>query len=292
MNKNRLKTVIFGYETRVTAIISNGLVHRAPKRVTIGMIRNELNLLEKRLKLTDSEKHDFWNRSLGLYNRISKKSFSLMRAPVLPQKTDKTYDSVLKLRKNAVYETVRNEFRRLEKEKNDLSNAIEYRAKTEEYRNLVRSGVFYLCSSHIKPAKDHADWEGKIYVSKFWRERIDDDRIRARVEAYIRNHDIKTVEWVTGSPVWLIFRPNCKHYFISVPVEEVLSKSCRSMLKQHGGYMQEVPELSYEETQYKFYYERLKVLVYLKSMFDCDGLDKDIAETRKLVRKWYGMIRK
>lgn len=291
MDKNRLKSVIFGYEMRITAIISNGLVHRATKRTTLQILKNELVKFQKRVKLSDSEKHELWNRSLFLYNKISKKSFSLLRKALNVEKTDKDYDKVLEMRKTVVYESFRKEFKTLELEKNSLANEVEHRAKAENFKDLTSSGVFFLASSHVKPAKDHADWEGKIYVSEFWKDRVDDNQDRARIEAYIRNHDIKTVEWVTGEPVYLIFRPNCKHYLIPLDIEEVLHNSARALLKKHSGYMYHTHEMTYEEGQYRLYYERLKTLRYLQTMFDCEKLREDIAKTRKLTVQWYDRAR-
>ena len=51
-------------------------------------------------------------------------------------------------------------------------------------------------------------------------------------------------------------------------------------------YMEDEKEISYEYGQYKTYYERLKMLTYMKSMFDAEDLDEDIKNTRELVRKW------
>lgn len=273
---------------RITAAISNGLVNRAPKRVTLGVLRSELQKFENYVKLSDSEKHALWNRSLGLYDKISKKSFLLLRSA---KNADKTYDKVLEERKSIVYEAFRKEFKRLEADKNELADAIEYRAKRDRFRETVSSGIFYLCSSHIKPAQDHAEWEGKIYVKENWKDLILEDTNRARIEAYIRNHDIKTVEWVTGEPVYLIFRPNCKHFLKEVPVEEVLTSSVRSMLKKYGMYHRDLPEMSYEYREYKLYYERLKVMKYLDSMFTCSGLRMDIQKTRNLALKWFDKAR-
>lgn len=283
MTKNRLKTVLFGYEIRVTAAISNGLVFSVPKQKTLKIIKKELSRVQKYLNLSYSETHSLWLDSYSRYMRVSKKAFSSLRRA----KTDDIeYDDMLKLRKNIVYETVRPEFKLLEHEKNDLANEIEYRAKKDRLTSVTDSGVFYLCSSHINPAKDHAEWEGKIYVSADWRNRVSSESDKMRIAAYIQNHQIRTVEWVTREPVWMIFRPNCKHFFINVDVEEVLGNSTRKLLKKYDMYMEPEKEISYEEGQFKTYYERLKMLSYLKEMFDAENLDKDMSETRKLVQKW------
>ena len=220
---------------------------------------------------------------------MSKQSFSLLRRAEktleIRADTENEYDERLKLRKNVVYGVAKKEFKGLEHTKNDMANEYEYRGKREDIHQLLEEGVFYLCSSHKNPAKDHAEWEGKVYVAADWRSRIDQD-MHGKVAAYIRNHDVRTVEWVTGEPVYLVFRPNCKHYLIPVTVEEVLGNSVKKLLKSHDMYMENEKEISYPEGQYKNYYERLKMLTYLNSMFDAEDLGSDIKETRKLVRKW------
>lgn len=217
--------------------------------------------------------------------RVSKKSFSLLRKANFAEKGTKDYEEELKNRKNIVYKSLRNEWKLLEREKNELANEYEYRFKHDSLFEQFQSGVFYLCSTHVNPAKDHADWEGKVYVNADWEDRVDPD-MHGKIAAYIRNHDIKTVQWVVGEPVYLITRPNCKHYFIEISVEEVLRNSVRKLLKKHNMYMENEPEQSYEYGQYKNYYERLKALTYLHHMFDAEELSVDIIETRKLARKW------
>lgn len=289
IKKKRLKSVLYGYEVRSSAIIGNSLVHSVPKQKTLKLIRNELSRVKKYANLSESETTTLWLDSYSRYMRVSKNVFSGLRkaenAYKATEKTDLEYDEYLKLRKNTVYQDIRKEFRNLEKEKNSVADAYEYRAKHDQLQDLFSSGVFYLCSSHVNPAKDHADWEGKVYISEDWQDRVDPDTA-GKIQAYIQNHQIRTVQWVTSDPVWLITRPNCKHYLMEVSVEEVLGSSVKTMLKRHQMYMADEPEQSYEYGQYKTYYERLKMLTYLDSMFDAEDLSKDIKETRKLVQKW------
>lgn len=283
LKKNRIKQVLYGYEIRATAIIGNGLVHRVPKQQSLKLIRKELGKVQKYAGLSRNETHQLWLDSYARYMKVSKKSFSELRKSGAYKLE---YDDELKMRKNIVYGHLRKEFRSLEYEKNELANDYEVRAKRDTLNDLLQDGIFYLCSTHINPAKDHAEWEGKIYVNEDWAEQVQDDSERSRISAYIRNHHIRTVQWVTGDPVYMIYRPNCKHYFIPVATEEVLSSSVKKMLKEHDMYMEDEPEQTYEYGQYKNYYERGKMLTYLKSMFDAEELDKDIKENNKLVKKW------
>lgn len=285
LGKNRAKQVFFGYEVRVNAIIGNSLVHRVPKQQTLKIIRKELVRLTNYADLSPSETHHLWLQSYSRYMRVSKKTFSSLRRANIAEKGTKDYEDELALRKNIVYKSLRKEWKLLEHDKNQLANEYEHRNKFNSLWEQFQTGVFYLCSTHINPAKDHADWEGKVYVHEDWESRVSPET-HDKVAAYIRNHNLHTVQWVVGEPVYLITRPNCKHYFIEVSVEEVLGSSVRKMLKKHNMYMKDEPEQSYEYGQYKNYYERLKALTYLHRMFDAEELSADISNTRKLARKW------
>lgn len=241
----------------------------------------------KSLKLSELEKRDLWTDNYSRYVQVSKKSFSALRKANNAQKGTKDYEEELKLRKNIVYEYIKPQFKQLEAEKNYLANEYEFQYKHSELREQFEEGIFYLCSSHINPAKDHAEWEGKIYVHEDWEERVGDNPdLASRIRAYIKNHKIKTVQWVTGEPVWLCTRPNCAHFLKEVSIDEVLNNGVKSLLKKHNMYHKDVKQLSYEEIQYKKYYERLKMLSYLSYMFDSEKLNKDISKTKKIIKSW------
>lgn len=280
MNKARLKTLLYGLELRSTAIIANGLVHRVPKRVVMKQLRTELAVSNRRIGLNLVEISSLYASLENRYVIVSRKTFSGLR------KSDKEYKEKLAERQDVVYSVVRSTvLERLERDKNILADVVEKRKKTAELGKLLSSGVFYLCSSHEKPAKDHEGYEGRVYISEDWENRCA-EADRASIRAYVKRNGTRTVEWVTGAPVYMIFRPNCKHYFIPVSVEEVLGRSEKELLEAHKGYMKdEIPE-TYEKSQYKGYYERLKALTYLKKMCPSSELDKDITRTRKLVLKW------
>lgn len=111
--------------------------------------------------------------------------------------------------------------------------------KTSELRHkkmLVRAVlqdddiVFFLCSKHNLPAKDHEKWQGLIYVDRYWRQKISGDMYYA-VSSYIRNHDVLTVQEIMGPPVYLTTRPWCGHYFIPLDTKYVLRNSLNKILK-------------------------------------------------------------
>ena len=106
----------------------------------------------------------------------------------------------------------------------------------EDSRSLEEPIIFYLASHHANPAQDHEFWEGKLYVDRFWRNTVHatyPGELIKKIERFIKSNDIKTVQWVTGFPVYFITRPYCKHFFIPVPTQEVLSEEIKQIKKNH-----------------------------------------------------------
>lgn len=109
------------------------------------------------------------------------------------------------------------------------------RKKQRAIRTELNStdNVFFVCSKHRKPAEDHKDYQGKIYVDRFWRTKLD-ETMQKKVEAYIKNHNVLTVQYIMGEPVYMTTRPYCKHYFIPVPTSTVLSTSYKKVVEDTG----------------------------------------------------------
>lgn len=98
--------------------------------------------------------------------------------------------------------------------------------------------IFYACSSHSKPAKDHADYQGKIYVDRYWRKyctgTVPEWMILA-VEEFIQKNGILTVQKIMGPPVWLATRSYCKHRFHPVNTLTVLTEDPKSYIRKTYG---------------------------------------------------------
>lgn len=280
LNKERTKQLLYGLELRGTAIIANGLVHRVPKRTVYKQLKEEFLASNKTLRLQNDELEAFWGIFKSRYTLMFRSTYSALK------KTDSEYDKKLAERYDVVYDVMdRTVLSRIESEKNQMADVIERRRKGSELDKLMSSGVFYLCSSHVKPAKDHAEWEGKIYVSASWEARIGPDE-HDQVKEFIDQNDIRTIEWVTGDPVYMCTRPNCKHYFTSISVQDALNRSVKELLESKNMYMQDKIPMSREKMAYKVYYERLKVLTYLYKMCPSGKLKADVSKTRKLAQKW------
>ncbi len=98
--------------------------------------------------------------------------------------------------------------------------------QTEIKDNMIQTGhdagvIFYITSYYGDCAKDHADYQGKIYFDRDWRANAPKDRIE-EIENYISSNKLMSVQEVTGAPVYLTSRPNCRHYFQAVDIDSVL----------------------------------------------------------------------
>ena len=99
--------------------------------------------------------------------------------------------------------------------------------------NRMNKKVFYLCSGHRDCAVDHLNFQSRIYIDEKWESIITDEELKRQVGIYIDLNDIKTYQWVIGKPVWLITRPNCRHYFKAIDTNEVLKKPLKKIIRNH-----------------------------------------------------------
>lgn len=98
--------------------------------------------------------------------------------------------------------------------------------------NLIESGheagvVFYIASFYGDCAKDHADFQGKIYYDSNWKDNAPKDRID-EIQNYIDSKGLKSVQEIMDAPVYLTTRPNCRHYFTAIDIESVLGAKTNS----------------------------------------------------------------
>lgn len=292
-------------EIDIFGIIGNGLLHHTPKNKMLTQMRKEISVLSVQVGLSDAEVNQIWANSYAQYLKISRKTFSSLRKIELKFGKKEDYEESLKQRRAVIYDSIRAKIMKndLIKEANTIMYSYEHRAKHDEIYGpdgiLKRSRTvtscayspFFLASSHPKPAKDHAEWEGKLYYDEDWTRFVaEDDPEYARIAALIRNRKLRTVQWVCGAPVYLITRRNCKHYLRNLPLDEVLHSSAKSLLKKHKMYMAEEKPASEALLMYREYYARLKTEEALYKLIPNEQLAKDITKDKKLVDKWLKKI--
>lgn len=138
--------------------------------------------------------------------------------------------------------------------------------------------IFYIASKHADSAKDHEPYQGKIYVDRYWHNYDTDGRLGE----YIKKHNIQTVQWVTGKPVWFITRPNCRHYFVNYTIDQVLNGKYHVPNRKIGDTRLQTPR----GVNLEYYENRLRMLLELQRKHDTPLLRKQIAKTRLLISKW------
>lgn len=164
------------------------------------------------------------------------------------------------------------QIRRLAVESGKIMEHCNARRRRQELKSgmidhRAKQGVFYLCSWHINPAEDHKNWEGKIYVDRFWKNILKDDIARMKaVEAYVRNRNIRTVQWVTGKPVYMITRPYCRHYMTGLDTDEVLKASLKKIKKNHTELQSEGRRYDWKEKFYRFRREAHRAMEMIPEM--------------------------
>lgn len=153
--------------------------------------------------------------------------------------------------------------------------------------NAMNKKWFYLCSSHADSAKDHAPWQGKIY--------IDDNCDDPKCLALAREYHMKSYQWVIGKPVWMVTRPNCRHYFKALTYNEVVGKSYESLIKEYKMHrtigdrpiMQTLRGGENVDVVIKSYEERLRLHVAMNKARPNEFLKNAINKDNLLLKKWY-----
>lgn len=156
--------------------------------------------------------------------------------------------------------------------------------------NAMHNRWFYLCSSHADSAKDHAPYQGKIY--------IDDNCKDEKCLALARQYQMKSYQWVIGKPVWMVTRPNCRHYFKALTYEEVAGKSYDSLVKEYKMHrkignrpiMQTLRGGDNVQVVIKSYEERLKLHMSMYKARPNDFLRSAIEKDKILLKKWKNKI--
>lgn len=127
-----------------------------------------------------------------------------------------------------------------------IGNEEAKKVEIEEKRKLIdeylkedkgtndEAKIFYLCSKHMDCAEDHEAWQGRLYYDRFWRRYVKDEKAREKILAFISDNELNSLQWVLNRPVWMITRPNCRHYLTRISASEVMSgASVDELLQDH-----------------------------------------------------------
>lgn len=180
----------------------------------------------------------------------------------------------------------------------------------EEAINKARSqpvpAPFWIVSWHGDCAEDHEAWQGRLYFDSAWKSFVPQGE-RESVEAVIRSRGMKSIQWAMGRPVWMITRPNCRHYAEPVSADEAMKKTDSEILESHRmiheigprGVRQTIRHSTRREwytrenveSIIRQYEERLRALLAMAEQakglpLTMQEIARDISKTRMLIAKW------
>lgn len=277
MDKSLIKSILFKYEVRVVSSIVSDVTNRASKRDTLRRVRKEI----LRLKLDTLETNEMWKFATTFYKHTvaaagPRKTFD---DPELMQKE-------LQKRADKVYTVLRQDTQMLEHQKNVIADSIEFRFKNQRMHRLMtpgdEAGKFLYCTAHKDPACGHAAYQGRIYFKR-------SETYSEEEQEFISRKGLLAAEDVIMGPIWLTTRRNCKHQFI--PISFLQAQTGRFSV----GNIKD--DISYEEEQYRFYSDRLKMMASVKKVFAetdvvPEQLKWDMTRTYRLCRAWSRRIKK
>lgn len=212
------------------------------------------------------------------------------------------------------------EWQRLQTHAYAMANDYEERAKAKALGQLriyanakspwPERQCFALCSRHGDCAEDHKEWQGRLYYDKFWKRNFPEKEAREAIGSFIEAHGLIPWQAITNRPVWLITRPNCRHWLQPISAKEALEANgdFEAIFKAYGLDAEAGPRGSLQTIKHPInegwytkgnvegiilrYREREKALAAMKAKASCPTLEADLRKTRFLIAKWRGYLKR
>lgn len=171
-------------------------------------------------------------KKYGINTPICKKCLNLARFLVnkLKQDTKETDGIILATLLMKRFEKLRVYQRFISLVNQEVRNK-EASVKERVIRQLTSYGIenrehFALVSKHLDSAIDHQDFQGKLYL-------LTNDLQESELLLANKLGINKTLSSVMHDKPYLITRPNCRHYFITLSESDIGSKSVDTLLKEN-----------------------------------------------------------
>lgn len=171
-------------------------------------------------------------KKYGINTPICKKCLNLARflALKLKQDTKETDGIILATLLMKRFEKLRVYQRFISLVNQEVRNK-EASVKEKIIRQLTSYGIenrehFALVSKHLDSAIDHIDFQGKLYL-------LTNDLQESELLLANKLGINKTLSSVMHDKPYLITRPNCRHYFITLSESDIGNKSVDTLLKEN-----------------------------------------------------------
>jgi hypothetical protein len=117
--------------------------------------------------------------------------------------------------------------------------------------------VFFLCDEYADCADDHAEYQGKVYYNADFKDFINlTDDAKVMIDNAIKAKGFLSVQEVREGDPYLTTRPNCRHRFIPISIDEAIGEDLgrvkTSVDSVRGNYRPE----NYQDLQSQRSYER------------------------------------
>ena len=270
-------------------------IHKDIKQCYVRLPIKDVNIYKYALKVAKKGKKEVDRQVngaillLGAVNDSKKKS-------LYKEYSFKFIDSTSNTQQKSVYHT----FKSLVY---DHLQDDEAKGKEEIIKKALKSDkIYFLSSEHNDCAKDHLHYQGRLYYNREFR-KILPKSMWQEVENYNNRHHLLSVQKVMGRPTWLITRPNCRHYFKRLSVDEVIGGATIPDLMQKYGMYKQIGVRTNIQTIYhntrKEWYSQENILSMIKKYEDrlqyhealynaskSDFIEKAIDKDRELLAKW------
>ena len=171
-------------------------------------------------------------KKYGINTPICKSCLNLARflASKLKQDTQETDGIILATLLMKRFEKLRVYQRFISLVNQEVRNK-EASVKERVIRQLTSYGIenrehFALVSKHLDSAIDHIDFQGKLYL-------LTNDLQESELLLASKLGITRTLASVMHDKPYLITRPNCRHYFITLSESDIGSKSVDTLLKEN-----------------------------------------------------------
>lgn len=156
--------------------------------------------------------------------------------------------------------------------------------------------IFYTTTVYGDSAGDHAPLQGKVYYDDRWESFGYNGDASDRIKQLIRSKKMMSIQEARGKPYWLSTRPNCRHNFVAITIEQAgLENPAKSLGIVRGSYKPDNYDKTQEqrknERNIRFYKARLEQNERLYAVAPSEQLQRLITQDRANVRHWQGVQR-
>lgn len=155
-----------------------------------------------------------------------------------------------------------------------------------QYESAKSFGVvFYLCSSHSDCADDHKDYQGKIYYDENWKS-IADKKYHDAIKKIINDKKCLPLQKHRDGKPWITTRPNCRHNFKPITINQALNTSVDGLLTKFGMKKGKYDSKNYKDLQAQRGYERqIRKHKQVKDNLEIELKNAKDEETKAIINK-------